>query len=172
MKPTFEQTEEFYKQVTDGRITLENLQAFLRNPNRGLFASEIHAPELIRNGWTVVEDVEPASDLDIGKRKPRSFLRDSDKKGYISGPEMRKRAKEEFKSGNIGLPDGKSMLAEQDKIPVEFRDFYIPLPGTLLRASDGRLRVPYLRWYGKRWVLDFGWLDDVWFGFGRLACSE
>ena len=33
-KPTFEQTEEFYGQVKSGRITRENLQAFLRNPDQ------------------------------------------------------------------------------------------------------------------------------------------
>ena len=170
-KPTFEQMEEFHEQTKSGRITQENLQAFLRNPNRGRFASEIHAAELIPKGWTVVEDVEPTSDLDISKRKPSSFLKDSDKNGYIDGPEMRKRAPE-FK-GNLGLSDGKIMLADGGKlIPKEFRDFYIPLPGTLLRDPDGRLHVPYLNFDVGRWVLSFDWLDDVWAGRGRLACSE
>ena len=38
MKPTFEQTEELYKQVESGRITRENLQEFLKNPGKILVA--------------------------------------------------------------------------------------------------------------------------------------
>jgi hypothetical protein len=83
---------------------------------------------------------------------------------------MRKRAVE-FK-GNLGLSDGKRMLAEQDKIPVEFRDFYILLPGTVLRDSDGDLYVPFLYWGGDRWYLGFYWLDYDWHVSARFACSE
>ena len=39
MKPTFEQTEEFYRQVESGRITRENLQEFLKNPGKVLVAA-------------------------------------------------------------------------------------------------------------------------------------
>lgn len=125
---------------------------------------------LIPKGWEVVEDVEPTPDLDISKLKPRSFFKDSDKNGYISGEEMRKRA-QEFK-GNLGLSDGKRMLAEQDKIPPEFRS-YIPLPGALVRDSDGKLRVPCLGWsYDHRWVLYFDFLSNDWFESDHFACNE
>lgn len=147
-------------------------------PDKPPFPSFIYAPELIpeytdkdgnKRKWNVLEDIAP-SQFDTNKLKPRSFLKTSDKKGYISGEEMRQRAVE-FK-GNLGLVDGKRMLAEQDKIPKEFRDFCIPLPGTLLRDSGGRLFVPCLRFGGRRWVLIFGWLGLGWRDGDRLACSE
>lgn len=168
--PTFEQMAEFYEQVKAKRITLENFQAFLRNPNQYLESKSVSdTTDLIPNGWTVVEDIAP-SQFDVNKLKPRSFLKKSDKKGYINSEEMRKRVVE-FK-GNLGLSDAKRMLAEQDKIPTEFRDFYIPFPGTVLRDSDGDLIVPYLCWGGDRWYLGFRWLGNDWFDGDRFACRE
>lgn len=123
--------------------------------------------DLIPDGWAVVEDVAPST-FDVSELKPVSFLKPGE--SSIGGEEMRKRAIE-FK-GNLGLADGKRLLAEQDKIPVEFREFYITLPGTVLRDSDGILRVPYLRFNVGRWVLDFLWLGDDWHDDDRFACCE
>jgi len=123
--------------------------------------------DLIPRGWTVVEDVAPTA-FDISKLKPVPFLKQGESE--ISGEEMRKRAVE-F-NGNLGLADGQRMLAEQDKIPAEFRDYYIVLSGTVLRDSGGSLSVPFLYFNGGRWVLDFCWLDGVWGGLGRFARCE
>ena len=140
------------------------------------FPSQIYCPELIpeytdKNGskrrWDVLEDVAP-SQFDVGKLKPRSFLHGNE--SSISSEEMRKRARQ-FKA-NLGLLDGKRLLAEQDKIPPEFRGFYIPLPDTLLRGSDGSVHVPDLYFHGDRWYLSFRWLGRDWDGRGRFACSE
>lgn len=127
---------------------------------------------LIPKGWTiavidgVVQDVAP-SQFDISKLKPRSFLKNGEK--YISGEEMRKRAVE-FKA-NRGLSDGGRMLAEQDKISVEFLDCYIPLPGTLLCDSIGHLYIPVLYCHGVLWRLGFDFFDNDW-DDECLACSE
>ncbi len=118
--------------------------------------------------WEVVEDVAPSDQLDISKLKPRSFLKNGEK--YITREEMRKRAVE-FK-GNLGLCDGKRMLAEQDKIPKEFRNFNISLPGTVLSDSSGLLYVPCLCYRGGRWYLDFCYIGIDWYGRDRFACSE
>jgi len=124
--------------------------------------------DIIPKGWTVVEDVAPTAFADI-KLKPVSFLKQGE--SSISGDEMRKRAVE-FK-GNLGLADGKRMLAEHDKIPAEFRDFYILLPGTVLRDSGDDLSVPYLDFDDGSWVLDFRWLDLLdWDDDGRFARCE
>ena len=123
--------------------------------------------DLIPEGWEVMEDVAPST-FDVGKLTLRSFLKQGE--SPIGGDEMRKRAVE--LKGNLGLTDGKRMLAEQDKIPVEFREFYIPLPGTVLRDSGGDLFVPYLYFHGVRWVLDFGWIGLDWYGLDRFACCE
>ncbi|MEK7625268.1 MAG: hypothetical protein AAB467_02870 [Patescibacteria group bacterium] len=134
------------------------------------FPSLALAAELIPTGWTVIEDVAPSA-FDISKLKPRSFLTAADTKGWITGEEMRKRAPE--LGGNLGLSDAPRLLADGGKaIPVKFRGYYIPLPGTKLRDSGGRLCVPCLGWGGERWYLDFVWLGRGWGGGGRLACSE
>ena len=149
--------------ITEGRFEAVGVQ----------FPSLIYVPELILNGWSVAiingvpQDVAP-SQFDVGKLKPRSFLRG--RESLIGGEEMRKRAPQ-FKA-NIGLSDGKRLLAEQDKIPPEFRGFYIPLPDTLLRGSDGSVHVPDLYFHGARWYLSFRWLGRDWDGRGRFACSE
>jgi hypothetical protein len=171
--------DDLRKVITQAKLRRQIAESILGRG--GKFPSLIHAPELIpeytdKDGkkckWEVVEDVEPTPDLDIGKLKTRSFLKDSNKNGYIGGEEMRKRAAES-KGGNLGLSDGKIMLVDGGKlIPKEFLDFYIPLPGTLLRGSGGHLNVPYLGFRDGRWDLRFGWLGGGWGDDGRLACSE
>lgn len=123
--------------------------------------------DLIPDGWKVAEDVAPSS-FDVSKLKLVAFLKKGE--SAIGGVEMRKRAIE--LKGNLGLADGQRLLAEQDKIPVEFRDYYIVLSGTVLRGSGGDLDVPCLAFFDGRWVLDFFWLDDGWHGLVRFACCE
>lgn len=132
---------------------------------------------LIPKGWTiamidgVAQDVAP-SQFDISKLKRRAFLKVGE--WSISVEEVRKRAVE-FKS-NHGLADGKRMIVEQDKIPIEFRGFCIMLPGTILCDSRGNLRLALLEWGVDGWVLFFGFLPSVWY-VGRydiccFACIE
>lgn len=124
-------------------------------------------PEYNGKKCEVVEDVAP-SQFDVAKLKAVSFLKGEEQ--IVRGKIMRKRAIE--LKGNLGLVDGKRLLAEQVQIPVELREYFIVLPGTLLRDHDGDLHVPCLCWDGDQWVLSFDWLDDDWDGSDRLACSE
>lgn len=123
--------------------------------------------DLIPEGWTVVEDVAP-TEFDVSKLKPVSFLKSGESR--VVGEEIRKRALE--LRCNFGLADGKRMLTEQDKIPVEFRKFYILLPGTVLRDSDGHLIVPCLFSSGGRWSVDFSWFIYGWDGYDIFARCE
>lgn len=135
------------------------------------FPSLIHAADLIPEGYKVVRDVQPTLNLDISKLKFRSFIKISDDQDYINSEEMSKRAVDLL--GNLGLVDGKRLLAEQDKIPVDFRgNFYIPFPGTVWCDPNGHLSIPCLFWDDIQWILYFHWLEDDWDGRGRLACSE
>jgi hypothetical protein len=115
------------------------------------FASQIHATELIPNGWTVVEDIEPTRDLDIEKLECIGVLEGNEE--YIGAKEMRERAVK--LEGNLGLSDAKHLLAKQTKIPVEFRKHYILLPGTVLRDADGYGNIPCIGWRGHRWGHSF-----------------
>lgn len=170
--PTFEQLTEFHEQVKAKRVTLENFQEFLRNPNQYLdgkkFLSEIHATELIPNGWEIVEYVEP-SKFQVKDLEFISFLEKGEE--YVKGDVMRQRAVK--LKANLGLYDGKYLLEHQDEIPAKLRGKkYIVLPGTVLRGSYGNLHVPYLRWLGDRWVLSFHWVGDGFNGDGCLARSK
>ena len=132
------------------------------------FPSVVFAADLIPTGWSVVEDVNPSL-YDVAKLKPTSYLKDGEM--WIKSDEMRKRAVE--MRGNLGLCDAKRLLANDGKlIPVEFRKFFIPLPGTVLRDAVGGLYVPYLPFDGDRWFLYFSWLARVWIGDCRLASGE
>jgi len=114
-----------------------------------------------------VEDVAPST-FDVSMLKSCSFRKDGEPP--ISGDEVRKRAIQ-FR-GNLGLADGKRMLAEQDKISAELQEYCISLPGTVLRDSDDYLHVPCLRFFDGHWVLDFFWLGGDWPDYVRFACSE
>ncbi len=131
------------------------------------FPSLIFAADLIPDRWKVEKDVPLSKGININKLKPQPFLYGA------SIDEMRKHATK-FK-GNLGFADGKRMLAEQDKIPVEFRDFYIPLPGTIMRNLFAiSLYLPYLVFYQEGWCLKFIWLGHVgykWQSRARLASS-
>lgn len=129
----------------------------------GQFPSETHAADLIPEGWAVVEDVEP-SEFNISDLEFISFLEGDEQ--YVAGEEMRKRAV--TLRGNLGLCDGKRLLAGQNEIPEDLRSKYIALPGTVLRNPGGSLSVPFLFWCGFRWFMGFFWLEVVW-GGSRLA---
>lgn len=142
------------------------LSAVKRNP----FPSEVLAAELIpeyedgsgqKRKWEVLEDVQPI-EFKVGDLEFPIFLKDGDP-GYIVGEELRRRAVE--LRGNFGLVAAKYLLEHQDEIPTEMQKFYIVLPGTLLRDSDGGLRVACLGFGGGRWVLSFRWVGHF-RGFG------
>lgn len=166
---TVGQLGELIAQAQAGRVTRENLQAFLRDPNNGFvadgnnFPSLALAANLIPKGLEVIEDVEP-SQFQVKDLELVPFLHEG--KRPINGDTMRQRAVE--LNANLGLADAKFVLDHQDEIPVEFRGKYLVFTGTLLRYSGGYPRVAALFWYGSRWCLNFDWLAYDWDARGRL----
>ncbi len=175
---------EQYREL-DGRLfeikrQLRQKKGYPHNPNRltrvlqaliegrfgdlGKFPSEIHCPDLIPDGYEILEDVEP-SKFQVKDLKLASFLHDEDG-GSVNGEIMRQRAVK--LSANFGLVDAQFILDHQDEIPVGFRGECLVFTGTLLRYPNGDLHVAYLRWNGARWYLAFYWLDDDWNGNDRL----
>lgn len=130
----------------------------------GLFPCQIHAADLIPKGWTIIEDVFP-TELKVKDMEFISFLEKGEE--YVGGEKMRQRAI--TLRGNLGLCDAKRVLADQAKLPKNLRGNYIIFPGTFLRDSDDDPGVPYLRWRGVCWVLDFSWLCGGFRGSDRLA---
>jgi|GEM_PF-3976655 len=131
----------------------------------GHFPSEIQTPELIPEGWTVVEDVEP-SEFNVSDLEFISFLEGEEQS--VASKEMRQRAVTLL--GNLGLCDGKRMIACQNEIPKDLHGKSILLPGTVLRKPGWGFFIPCLCYGGVCWTLDFRYLG---FGVGanefRLA---
>lgn len=125
--------------------------------------------DFIPKGWTVEKDVA-SNVFDMKKIKPVSFLKPGEEDGIDCEEELRKRAIE--LKGNFGLADGLRMLAEQDKIPVEFRKFTVLLPGTVLLDRHGCAEMPQLFYCVDRgWTLEFSWYE--WGSFDDcFACCE
>lgn len=155
----------------DPQLLVLGLQAIIEGRFEtlgNLFPSVRFVPDLIPNGWTVLEDVEPTANLDVAKLKFVSYLNGHE--SYIVGDEMRKRAV--MLGGNLGLSDAPRILCDQAKLSVESHDYFILLPGTRLLRSDDVLVVPCLFWREGRRVLDFIRLDVYFRVFGLLALSE
>ena len=75
------------------------------------------------------------------------------------------------------MGSGKLVLDKQkegkDIIPVELRGkVYILLTRTVLRRRSGSRCVLYLRWDGKRWVVDVYWLDVYFYRYVRFVRSR
>lgn len=120
--------------------------------------------DILPEGWEVVENSEE-DPVSISELELVSFLRPGE--SYIPGKEMRRRAK--GMGAAPGLRQARYLLDHQAEIPAEWRKYYLPLAGALVRAPDGRLFVPYLYWHGGGWGLDFRWLEDGWVSYARLV---
>ncbi len=84
----------------------------------------------------------------------------------INGKVMKQRA-EKLKA-NLGQKHAEHLLKRQKLIPKECRKYFLVFPGTVRRHPDGA-RIPYLRWIGTRWCLDFFWLESDWDSQNRLV---
>lgn len=151
-----------------GGVFKDKLTPIFNELSAEKFPCHIHASELVPNGYTVVEDVEPTPSLDIEKLEYIGFLEWQEK--HIGGEEVQKRAVK--LKGNLGLSDAKYLLANQAKIPTELRGKYIVLPGTVLRNTGGDCFVPYLVWSSGRWILRLYLLSSSFDGDDRLVRSK
>jgi len=134
------------------------------------FPCEINCPELIPDGYTVLEDVEKHH-FKVSDLEHISFLEGEE--SSIKGTLMRERSV--LLNADYGLSDAPTILGEDGEgksIPKEWRGKYLVFAGTLLRSSGGNLCVPVIRWGDDRWVLRFGWLGFGWRDDDRLVRSK
>ena len=115
--------------------------------------------DMRKEGWKLKSDV----DVQIGEFNLELVEFFKDEENYIKGTEMEKRAKK--LNANLSQRHAEVLLANQDKIPVEFREkYFLVFTGTVWVDGLGHRRVPYLHWHGGQWYLYFRWLD---YGFSR-----
>jgi hypothetical protein len=131
---------------------------------RELSPSEILAPNLILDGWEIVEDVEPTlkSAADLGVV---SFFEPGE--SYVPGETMRSRAR--AKRANLGLVDLKVALADQKKIVVDDDVHCIVFSGTVLQNPNGSPCVAFLDRSDDGWCLRWRGVAFDWGGNDRLA---
>lgn len=116
-----------------------------------------------QHGFTVLEDVAP-SEFKVADLELVPFLKNGE--SFINGETLRTRAV--TLKANLGLVDAKYILDHKAEIPTEFRRVLV-FTGTLLRGSDGDLRVAVLYWLDGRWCLNFNWVGNGFDDYSRLV---
>jgi hypothetical protein len=168
-KPTFEQLSELHEQVKADRITRENLQAFLRNPNLvfGPILSidrsrHFNPAKFIGEGWSIIGQDESSlalTEVDISKIRLETMLKDCETQ--VQGEEKLRRLKA---TGHIQL-DAKifqTFWENKDRIPESWKSMFIYFDGTILQSPDGCRCVLYLCWSGDEWDWYYYWLESGW----------
>ncbi len=116
-------------------------------------------------GWICVEPVD-AKDGDF-EPVLQEFLHEGET--YCKGEEMVKRAKEQ--GALTGLRNAEAMIRNQERIPVEWRKYYLVF-SEVWQSPDGNRNVWYLYWNGKRWYLNYNWLSNNFNSNYRLVASR
>jgi len=145
--PTDLQMQKFHRLVDEGRVTDENFQSFLENPNKN---------DLVYEGCEIIEDVKP-SKFQVKNLKFVPFLKEGE--DCVKGEVMRERAI--GLQANLGLDDLKFVLDDEDEIPAELMDKLLVFAGTILRDCDGNLCVACLSGVVGRWCFHYYLIDDV-----------
>ena len=164
-KPSFEQTEEFYRQVATGRINDKNYQKFLENPD-SVLGHQIYEVlvdcrkslakmiEQCKLDW--VNDDITAEHFPIqGKGRKRVKLELYRFDETVTGEEAPKRLDEAgYRAAAI-----EELLAFGKKFPDKQREFPIVALASSWRGSDGDLDVPYLDEFADGRDLYLRWLE-------------
>lgn len=126
--------------------------------NKGMSPSQVFAPELIPEGWEIVEDTYP-SWFQVSDLEYVSFVKKTDEYPVVDGKEMRRRAID--CKAILGLADGMVLWENQKDIRTDLEgQAVIVLAGTVARGPSGRLHVAYLGYYFGKWYVVWSALDD------------
>lgn len=156
------QEHDLFRRVREGTLDPEKVSRGLQDLIEGKTDQAVFQHDMTKEAWELVEDVE-------GTQYPHQlelapFLLKGE--SYIKGEELVERAKK--MQANLGQRQAEYLLDHQDKIPEEWRQYYLVFPGTTWRGRGGFRSVPYLRWDGERWCLGFAWLGSVFDSGDRL----
>ena len=148
---------ELVQQCKSNRDRFDEFNLWLKKVITGNFKRDRR-----KDGWTLLEKT-PRRINSIIETVP--FLKTDE--SSVKGEVMATRAVE--LDANYGQEDAEWLLEHQDKIPAELRQFYLVFPATSWQGRDGGRSVPFLRWRGGRWGLDFVWLVDAFRSADRLV---
>lgn len=112
-------------------------------------------------GWSIVENcpVLPGQTLIINE-----VIQGNE--SVVSGAVMLSRVKSQGKlAGQLHA----EKFIQPDKIPTEWRDFYLLFPGTIWRSADNKQYIPALNWNGSSWEIAFEPLASNFGKFTRVV---
>ncbi len=177
-KPTVEQLSEMHEQIKAERVTRENLQAFLRNPN-SVFGNNavlvidrthlFNPAKFIGKGWSIEEQDERSlalSEVNLADIQLVTTLQNGEER--VEGEEKLRRLKA---AGYIRL-DAKilqTLWGNKNLIPESWKGKHVYFDGTVLRSPNGLRYVLYLCWYGDEWRWLYYWLEGDWDGHDPSA---
>jgi hypothetical protein len=147
---------ELVQQCKSNRSRFDEFKLWLKKVATGTFKYDKR-----KDGWTLLENSSRRISSSIDAV---SFLKNEN---LVKGNVMAQRAVE--LDANYGQEDAEWLLEHQDMIPAELRNFYLVFPATKWRRLVGDRRVPYLRWDGRRWRLNFLWLGLAFRAYVRLV---
>jgi len=155
--------KEFYAALAHSKELFAKVVAFVAEALRLIFTL---APAIERDmtGWKLVEpEIKSAEDGEF-ELVLQEFLQDGE--SYLGGEEMVQRGRK--LGANSGLKHIEAIIRNQDKIPVEMRQFCLVSIEVWLDPLVYRY-VWYAYWHGGRWVLRCRWLSDSFLSSYRLV---
>lgn len=158
--------QDIIRQMREGKITNDQLQAFVEHRNPFIFKSAVDRFQLnkTKDGWTLLEDVpfdgiQFTPDI-VGFFKPGE--------SSVHCDVMRVRAREA--NANLGQRHAEYLLVHQELIPTNWRGKHrLVFPGTLWGYSGNGRYVQCLDWFDGQWRMDLDSLENVCVGCGRLV---
>ncbi len=142
---------DFWAALAHSEVLFAKVVAFVAEMLRLVFTLKA-ATDRDMTGWECKEPVKGEGEFEL---ELKEFLRKGE--SYLGGEDMVKRAKE--LGVDSGLRHLEAVLREQDKIPVEMRQFCL-VSTEVWVGPNGDRDVWYLDWRGGRWVLFSYWLDN------------
>jgi len=127
---------------------------------------DLDAAPFIPEGWTVKEHHQGGLFKYSTMRRVEIYLSKKQKKGVISGHDLRQELKDQPVC-NANLLD--FYLAHPELIPADWKGKAVFFWGTIYYHSDGNLYVRCLGWNGGRWCWDYFWIAYTWDGYSPAA---
>lgn len=124
--------------------------------------------DMTREGWKLLEHTPRTIYSSLVTDLELVQFPNSDK-AWINGEERVRRAKE--LNANLCQEDAEWLFQHQNKIPAEWKEYYLIFPGTVWREdSHGHRYVPWLGFGScrQRWELSFHCLELDWRSDNRL----
>lgn len=111
------------------------------------------------------EIIEHKIQKSFDPEKMELWISKEQKSGRIEGNKLKEKLPDDVYNACVL----EYLLKHQDLIPNDWRNYYPCFWGTIYEDLHGDRHVPYLYWIGRRWYLDFDWLDHDFISGARVV---